>query len=285
VGGPGAYRNPRLSPDGTRVAVQRFDSATSSTDLWVIDLVRNVPAKFTFAQPGEFNAAPIWSPDGMRIAWQTGRGQTVGGAVFQKLSSGASKDEKIRDLPAGSIIDEWVHGIGLLFHDGSPGSSKAALQVFPMEGGERRVVGEAQSLTHARVSPDGRWIAFTSTDTGRPEVYVQNFPTPAERIPISVGGGDQPVWRRDGRELFFLSTDGKLMAVPVDLSERATVGAPVTLFSAPIDGAGQAFAGHQYDVAQDGQRFLVNARAKPQASPQTVSPITIVVNWTAGLEK
>ncbi len=289
LGPPGAYRNPRLSPDGTRLVVQRLDDSTTSSDLWVIDVTRNVPVRFTFAQSGSVNNAPVWSPDGSRIAWQGALGFTNSGTVFQKLASGTGKDEKVGDLLPGSIIDEWVRGVGILFHDGSPGSAKSGLQVLPMEGGGApRMLGDTRSLlTHARVSPDGRWVAFTSADSGRPDVYIQNFPTPSERILVSTAGGIQPLWRPDGRELFFLSPDGTLMSVTLELSPRAKVGVPVALFPSRVEGGGQATGGiwHQYDITPDGKRFLVNTLAQAQPQTQTAPPITVIVNWNAALEK
>jgi hypothetical protein len=178
-----------------------------------------------------------------------------------------------------------------LYHDGSVGATKAGVQVLPMDGSEPRMLGDARALvTHTRIAPDGHWIAYTSSETGRPDVYLQNFPTPSQRVRVSPSGGDQPVWRPDGRELFFFSSDGTLMGVPIDLRAKDPVGAPVALFSVAVEGAGQAFPGvwHQYDVAPDGKRFLVNTLTQsqqPDSPTQTATSLTVVVDWTAALPK
>jgi hypothetical protein len=132
--------------------------------------------------------------------------------------------------------------------------------------------------THARVSSDGRWVAFTSADSGQLEVYVQNFPTPAGRWQVSTNGGLQPKWRRDGKELFYLGMDSMLMSVPVTLGSLAEVGKPQPLFQTRVEPA-TGVIWHQYDLTADGQRFLVN-------TPEAVSsPVTVVLNWPALLKQ
>jgi Tol biopolymer transport system component len=128
--------------------------------------------------------------------------------------------------------------------------------------------------THARVSPDGAWVAFGNADSGRFEIFIQNFPTASGRWQISTDGGIQPKWRGDGKELFYLTFDGTIVAVPLTLGALPEVGKPQRLFDSRIDST-TGFTWHQYDVSPDGQRFLVN-------TPETlVSPLTVVVNWTA----
>ena len=288
LGPRGGYRNPRISPDGSRVVVERSDDATSSADLWLIDVARQVPTRFTFAPPNALNMAALWSPDGARIAWQLRDSPGAASTIFQKPAGGTGKEEQVGSaVPVATTIDDWVDGMGILLHDGASPPRAPGLQLLPLDGGKPRLLGDARSiLTHARVSPDRRWIAFTSSDTGRPEVYVQNFPTPSERIQISAEGGIQPLWRPDGKELFFLAADGTVMAVPIQLSQRATVGAPVALFSTRMEGGGTGTGGiwHQYDITPDGHRFLVNTLAQEEQLQATL-PITIVVNWAAGLKQ
>ncbi len=287
LGDPAGHRNPRISPDGTRVVVERSDDAISSVDLWLLDMARKVPTKLTFAAANFGNVAPLWSPDGTRVAWQSRIAAGAPPTIFHKRIGGTAKDEKIRLLPGASSIDDWAGEMGILFHDGGIPPRAPGLQILPLDGGEPRMLGAARTiLTHARMSPepDRRWIAYTSSDTGRPEIYVQNFPTPTESIPVSANGGIQPLWRRDGRELFFLAPDGTLMAAPIQVSPRLAAGEPVALFPTRVEGGGTMSPGiwHQYDITRDG-RFLINTLVQDQSTPSTF-PITVVVNWAAGLK-
>jgi hypothetical protein len=136
--------------------------------------------------------------------------------------------------------------------------------------------------THARVSPDGRWVAYASNESGRFEIFLRNFQKPVGNRQISTGGGIQPVWRRDGKELFYIAPGGKLMSVALKLGDDGETSAPVELFQTRMAGVGSPTSGlsQQYDVTPDGQRFLVNT-AVEQA---TLAPVTVVVNWTAGLK-
>jgi Tol biopolymer transport system component len=266
LGEPRPYRNPRLSPDGKRVAVEIVDRS-GNRDIWLIDVARSVPVRFTF-DPGR-DAAPVWSPDGQKIAWQGNL------AMYMKPSSGMGREETLRD--EAWIPDDWLpDGSGLLCHPNAP----RQVSLVSLTAGDRtpRPVVEGRVITtHARVSPDGRWVAFANTDSGRFEVYVQNFPTPAGRWQVSVDGGLQPKWRGDGKELFYLAMDGMLMAVPLSLGVLAEVGKPEPLFQTRIE-ATTGFTWHQYDVSPDGRRFLVNT---PEIS---TTALTVVVNWPALLK-
>ena len=273
LGDPAGHRNPRISPDGTRVVVERSDDAISSVDLWLLDMARKVPTKLTFAAANFGNVAPLWSPDGTRVAWQSRITAGAPPTIFHKRIGGTAKDEKIRLLPGASSIDDWAGEMGILFHDGGIPPRAPGLQILPLDGGEPRMLGAARTiLTHARMSPepDRRWIAYTSSDTGRPEIYVQNFPTPTESIPVSANGGIQPLWRRDGRELFFLAPDGTLMAAPIQVSPRLAAGEPVALFPTRVEGGGTMSPGiwHQDDITHDG-RFLINTLVQDQSTPST----------------
>jgi Tol biopolymer transport system component len=263
LGEPRNYRNPRISPDGARLAVELVDNA-GNRDVWLMDMARGVPVRFTF-DPGR-DASPVWSPDGKQIAWQGNS------AVYLKASSGEGREERLRG--EAWIPDDWSRdGGALLYHPSPP------LQVWlrPLAAGaapERPVIEGRGITTHARVSPDGRWVAFASADSGRFEIYVQNFPNPAGRWQVSASGGLQPKWRQDGKELFYLAADGRMMAAPVALGALVEIGQPQPLFQTRIE-VSTGITWHQYDVAPDGQRFLVN-------TPEIVtSPATVVLNWPA----
>ena len=127
----------------------------------------------------------------------------------------------------------------------------------------------------ANLSPDGRWIAYVSDESGKFEVYVQSFPTPSGKWQVSTEGGNSPRWRRDGKELFYVAPDRKLMAVPVKLGTIFEAGAPGALFEANINPGGGPGIGHQYDVTADGQRFLLNLEPRETST----TPLTVVLNW------
>jgi Tol biopolymer transport system component len=266
VGEPRSYRNPRLSPDGSRIAVELVD-ATGNRDIWLLDVARGVPVKFTFDRGRD--SAPVWSADGKYVAWQGAA------AVYMKPSSGGGREEVLHR--EAWIPDDWPAGHGLLVHPSAP----RQVWLLPLSGekAEPRPVIEGRVITtHARVSSDGAWVAFASNDSGRFEVYIQNFPTPTGRWQISTNGGIQPKWRRDGKELYYLSQDGTIAAVPVKLGALPEVAKPQLLFQSRLD-LTTGFTWHQYDVSPDGQRFLVNT------PDTTTSPLTIVVNWTTGLTR
>ncbi len=267
IGEPGLYRNPRLSPDGTRVVAEMVDKS-GGRDIWIIDVARTLSTRFTF--DGGRNASPVWSPDGRSIAWQ-GNSQTL-----VKPSSGAGKEQSLRPEPW--IPDEWLpDDKGLLYHPGQP----RQVWLLPLNGEDRtpRPVIEGRDITtHARVSPDGRWVAFATQEPGRFEVFVQNFPTPVGRWQVSTGGGIQPKWRSDGKELFYLALDGSLMSVPVTLGDTFERGSAAPLFQTRLEIL-TGLVWHQYDVSRDGQRFLINMPDSFKAPP-----LTVVVNLPALLK-
>ena len=262
IGEPNTYRNPRLSPDGRRVAVEQLDRS-GNRDIWILDVERGTASRFT-SDPGR-DASPVWSRDGRRLAWQ---GNT---SLLMKNTVGGP-DEVLRKEPW--IPDDWLSGdTGLLYHPIQP----RAVWLLPFAGVDRtpRPVIEGRSITtHARLSPDGRWVAFSSTESGVFQVFVQNFPSGTVRIPVSIDGGLQPKWRPDGKELFYLSFNSKLMSVPITLGDDTVeAGRPQELFDTQIEPT-TGSVWHQYDVAPpDAQRFLLNVPVIPE------SAVTVVVNW------
>jgi Tol biopolymer transport system component len=240
---------------------------SGNRDIWLIDTERGLPTRFTFDAGRD--AAPVWSPDGSKIAWQ-GNANT-----YIRSSSGTGREESLKPEPW--IPDDWLpDGSGLLFHPGAP----RQVWLLPMTGSGRtpslRIDG--RSITsHARLSPDGRWVAFVSNDTGRFEVNLQSFESPSGTWRISTNGGIQPKWRHDGKELFYLSLDGTLMSVPVTLGALPEIGKAQPLFQTRVEPT-LGFVWHQYDVALDG-RFLVNT---PQADN---TPVTVIVDWPALMKR
>jgi Tol biopolymer transport system component len=279
IGAPAEYEIPTLSPANHQVAVHRVDP-TLGTEVWLMDPTRNNPSRLTFERT--INFAPTWSPDGSRIAFSSNRTGTFG--LYQKLSSGAGREELLVDTASnGAYPTGWsADGRFLLFtRAGKAGFDVWLLPLF----GDRKPYAFSESIANesqARLSGEGRWLAYTSDETGTPEVFVQPFPTTGAKWQVSTGGGFDPQWRRDDREMFYIATDGKMMAVPVNgVSSTFEVAAPQALFQTRTPTMRGPLLFGNYAPAADGQRFLVNTIAV-DAPP---IPITVVLNWTPALSK
>ena len=239
IGPPGAYRNPRLSPDGSRLVVEIGESAISR-DLWLADAADGWAFRpFTFGRMRL--VSPVWAPDGNHIAW--GGGLWGAQQIFRKPSSGAGKEELLLEERGDWVVDDWLSD-AVLYHDGGASGGSPGLRLLPSSGSRSASTspeGRTFLTTHARVSPDGRWVAGVSLVSGYRDVYVQDFPAAIGKWRISTAGGDEPKWRRDGKELFYLALDGKLMAVPIKLGTTTPgAGVPVPLFQTRVEGAGGA---------------------------------------------
>jgi len=273
VGQPGPWIGHRLSPDEQRLVVARQESQALTTDLYLWDLARGTETRFTF-DPG--NDGPlVWSPDGSRIVWYSDRAGEQN--LYQKAASGAGQDELLWRSAYTKIPLSWsADGRFLLFYEANP-QTRLDLWVLPMEGEHKPWpwLNTPAIETFAAFSPDGKWIAYQSDESGRHEIYVQAFapgaPASGVRAPLSTGGGQYPVWRRDGRELYYRSPDNKLMAMDVTLGAQVKAGTPRELFT--VIG--------NFEAARDGQRFLVSAGAAETGVP----PFTVVLNWMAELKK
>ena len=272
LGTPAVHWDPRLSHDGRRLAVAVEDSRGNS-DVWIHDLARKVSTRFTFDPDADLG--PVWSPDDGRIVFTSYRRGP--GDLFQKLSAGAGAEELVLGSPHRKIATDWSpDGRWLAYHSNMP---KTSWNTFMLALPDRKpsvyLDGPFPELASV-FSPDGRWIAYVSAEAGVSEVYVQSFPRGAGKWQISSGGGTMPVWRRDGREIFFLASDGRLMAAGVNTSPNFDVETPRPLFATNV----RNFVGlsrRQFDVTADGQRFILNAAVEEQGA----APITLVQNWAA----
>jgi serine/threonine-protein kinase len=274
IGLVGPYRNPALSPDGTRVAVERTDPQSGTQDIWLIDVARGVASRFTFDAHNDIY--PVWSPDGSRIAFGSDRDGGVFG-LYEKPANGATSEVLLLKAAEGAAPYSWApDGQMLVYRTG-----QFRLGLLPRAGTQKPHLLEQTAFLQgpAQVSPTGRWIAYSSSESGRQEVYVRSFPTPGGKYQISKDGGNLPRWRRDGKELFFYSLDGQLTAVPVGGDTALDVGTAVPLFRAPLLPGGIGVR-QQYDVTRDGQRFLLNLITDDTPT----ATITVVVNGTAGLK-
>jgi Tol biopolymer transport system component len=271
-----------LSPDGARAAVSALEPGASGRDIWVFDVARGLRTRFTFDPEEE--TTPIWSPDGLRLVFSKARNGRL--ELFEKASSGAGSEKELLSDPVSKYGLSWSpDGRHLLYAIGVSAQS-SRLAVLNMVGDPKptQLLKSSFDETPAVFSPDGRWIAYSSNESGRYEVYVTGFTERSGKWQVSVAGGDRPRWRRDGRELFYLSGN-KLMSAAVTIDDRGfAIGAANPLFDVrPSDRTGVFGVRmmHVYDVTADGQRFIVNT-----ASDQTsVTPVTLVVNWPAALSR
>ena len=275
VGDPdgGNPLSPSLSTDQRRLAFHR--NVGGNADIWLLDTGRGVLSRFTSNAANDIH--PMWSPDGSRILFMSNRSGAYG--LYEKSTIGAG-DEKLVLSTQNQPTDWSRDGRFVLVQRRDP---KTSNDIWALPMGTNRepfpVVQTDFEERSGQFSPDGKWIAYESTESGRWEIYVQPFPGPGARVQISVNGGAQVRWRADGKELFFMALDDRLMAVPIALPSTggsAEAGAAVPLFATHVGGAVQSFSRQQYFVSPDGQRFLMNTIL--QGGP--ASPITVIVNWT-----
>ena len=269
IGERAALRQIALSPDGTRVAASRRTTGTTTYDLWLFDVVRGVSSRFT-TDPVNNEDNPVWSPDSQRIAFNCGLD------LCEKALAGGDA-RVLLTTQEQKIPEDWSKDGRFLTYE-SPNNG-FGLWILPLAGDRQpfAFLKDPFPKNEPHFSPDGRWMLYMSDESGRSEIYLQPFQTPGERIRISDGGGGLPRWRQDGKELFYLSLDGQLMAVGVKLGPAPELGIPKVLFQTPIRSV-QATIDH-YDVSPDGQRFVV-------ISPATdAAPLTVIVNWQEELKK
>ena len=266
VGSPGNTYTPRLSHDNRRIGFGLGDPG----DIWLEDLARHVSTRLTFDPADDSDS--IWSPDDTRIVFSSQR--SGAGDLYQKAASGTGSDELLFSSKNLKIpTDISPDGRYVLFFDLNP-KTKWDLMVLSLP--DRKVTPFLQTEfdeTLGMFSPDGHWVAYMSNESGRFEIYVQPFPGPGGKWQVSTAGGTAPVWRRDGKELFYLTPDRKVMALRVKTGVTFEAEVAKPLFEAHI----RNDPDRQYDVSNDGQRFLINAPLGEETSP----PITLVQSWTA----
>jgi Tol biopolymer transport system component/DNA-binding winged helix-turn-helix (wHTH) protein len=266
---------PSLSRDESRIVVARKDVATNNNDLWLTDPRGDNPVKFTF-DPGS-DLLGLWSPDGRRIVWTSTRNGRFD--LYEKEVSSSGKDALLlRSDEAKFPLDWSADGRYLLYRQIGPQTSHDIF-VLPTGGGRKpfSYLQTPAMENGAAFSPDGRWIAYASDESGRVEVYVESFPTHGGKRQISPGGGSGPRWRADGKELYYHSLDGKLMAVSVtNGGETLATGTPTALFSFRPAGAPTV---PSYTATRDGQRFLLSAIVDTVPG----APLSVVQDWTAGV--
>jgi Tol biopolymer transport system component len=309
LGQPHNGSHPRLSPDGKQIAFHDSVSGQQS-NVWIYDIGRDLRVRLTTDPAGD--GFPVWSPDGERLIFasqrrtNTAQGESSAAApgrrgrggvevtLFEKPSNGAVPEQMLLPAEPGKSMFpyDWSRDGRLLVVeklDLAAGSEQGDLWVVPLTGDRKPFPYLATSFSEGEpaLSPDGRWLAYVSNESGSFQVVVQPFPDPSGgKWQISTKGGHFPRWRRDGREIYYLDPDRQMVAVSVATERKFEVGKSTPLFAAPF--GSPASAGNAltipYDVSADGQRFLVSAPLTATQAP-TQTPITVITNWTASLKR
>ena len=278
LGAPADQSNPRISPDGKRVAVNIIDPQTGNMDVWIHESSGGIATRFT-SDPA-FDALPVWSPDGRQIAFNSIR---RGRVFYRKSSSGGGREEEIFHSEKVIYPTDWSPDGRFILYQAVDPTTNLELWVLPV-GGDRKPVPFIKTtfgVSQGQFSPDGRWVAYSSNESGNWEVYVAPFPGPGDNWKVSSAGGFEPRWRQDGKELFYIAPDGKLMAVAMRGQSTFDAGPPMPLFQTHRREHISTVDLFSYDVSSDGQRFLVNTDVGEGDSP----PLTVVLNWMADLKK
>ena len=276
IGDAGQFGDPALSPDGRRLAYNQLDPRTGKSDVWIRDLARGVSSRFTFRTGN--NGGAVWSADGTSLAFMSINGGTR--EFFQKPSGGQGEEVPLLKQDDGApLLVDWSRDGRYFAYVARSKDTGLDVWVLPTFGDRKpiRITSLPSDETLPVFSPDGRYIAYRSAESGRPEIYVQTFPEPSGKWQVSIAGANEPHWRADGKELYFRGIDQKLMAVEIQTQGGFQAGTPVMLFAASTQsGAGLR---NRFIPAQAGDRFVV---VSPQ-SRESIGPTTVVLNWDAGL--
>ncbi|MGA2184675.1 MAG: protein kinase [Bryobacteraceae bacterium] len=275
LGEPGVMANPTISPDGSRVALDISDQKANNVDVWLESTKGAGNTRFTF-DPAE-EVVGVWSRDGSIVAYRANL--AVGSGLDLKRSTGLEQEKRLAQVRGTDDIfpNSWsLDDRQILCTHSTPTGSR--LELLPAAGGSPTLfLASKGGKSNGMISPDGKWVAYASDDSGDWEIYVTTFPGAAGKWQVSRRGGTEPRWRADGREIFYVAPTGMLMAVPVDSGAGFSTDPPVPLFQiharAPISSS-DVFT---YDAAKDGQRFLVNRYVKPDR----ITPLSIVLNAAA----
>jgi hypothetical protein len=281
AGDPRNILSPRISPDQKSVAFYQGDGM--SLDIWLFDVERGSTTRLTSGP--DIAYFPVWSPDGSRIAYFVSRPSET--LVIERPASGMGKETVLYRTNGKFLFPASWSRDRLMLVD--PSNSFYVLPTGPQgSGGERQPIPFPESPAqgrHPSISPDGRWLLYSATQTGRREVFIESMPEQmggpraGSRRQVSIGGGTQPAWRPDGKEIFYVAADGKMMSVSVDPDgDTPKVRLPKSLFPTHLE---IDYVFRQYDVSADGKRFLL---AQP-LDESAAAPITVIVNWPALLKK
>jgi eukaryotic-like serine/threonine-protein kinase len=278
LGKPGAFVEFAISPDEKTLAARIGN--TSQSDIWLEDMGRGVLSRFTFRSGSARN--PVWSPDGANVAFSSLAPGSYAFDIFRKPAGGNGQEELLLHAGINGWPEDWSPDGKWIAYQQEGQKTGIDISLLPLTGDRKPVSYLETSFDEreARFSPDGKWMAYQSSESGQFQVYVQTVPPSGAKYQISSSGGTQPQWRRDGKELFYISADQKLMAVAVRLGATVEAGVPEPLFPVVLT----QFAGVAYRPSHNGQRFLVNVPAGGAAAA-AAQPLTVVTNWQAAPKK
>jgi Tol biopolymer transport system component len=262
------------------VALDRVVSG--NRDVWILEPARHITTRFTF-DPG-IDFAPVWSPNADRIVFASATNGPL--ELHLKPSAGTGNVDILAGSSQAKIPMDWSRDGRFIIYREVDQKNGNDLWILPLSGDRKPYPFPATPFNeaNAQFSPDVRWVAYQSDESGRYEIYVQPFPGPGGKWQVSNAGGTQPRWNRNGKELFYLAADSKLMSVTIETTSAGQTFkaiTPVELFAAHIVEVAPTTQRHQYAVSPDGQRFLINVPAESAA----VSPITVVLNWNPAAKK
>jgi Tol biopolymer transport system component len=270
VGEPRVYRQGALSPDEKRFAAQIVDPKVGTSDIWLLDLSSGILSRMT-SDPANKDTVE-WSPDGREILFSSNQTGVLN--LYRKVVGGG--DAQLIQASTEAVFPaEWLKDGSMTFMDLN---GKSFYRLAPGGGSKPETLLKTEYMKdEPRVSPDGRWVAYNTNESGRWEVYIAAFPSFTERRQVSNNGGVQGYWRKDGKELFYLSLDGNLVSVPIKPGPTLENGIPKVLFPTRIP---VQFNFDQFAVTGDGQRFLLLEAIESEAKP-----FTVVLNWPAAVKR
>jgi serine/threonine-protein kinase len=273
---PGSYDTPRVSPDGSRAVTAILDRQTGNSQIWTFDLARPLLTRFTFTTSSCW--FPCWTPDGRRVTFSLATGRAPD--LSWKSGDGTGAEERLATMDYAQFPTSWSRdGRTLLFTDEHP-ETKYDIWFLPVadEGEPQPWLKSHFVETAAVFSPNGRWIAYQSDETGRFEIYVKPFEGRGRKQPVSTNGGTEPLWAPNGRELFYREGD-KMMAVAVEADPEFSAARPRLLFEGRYS---RSSVLANYDITPDGQRFLL---VNPGEQESALTQINVVLNWFEELKR
>ncbi len=273
VGKPDVYGNVFLAPEGKRISADILDLASQNTDIWTEELGSEKPKRLTFDP--SIDVVPIWNPDGKQIVFSSNR--LTGFNLYVKSADGAEEEKLIAQDDSDKLPNDWSRdGKTILYTRG-----KDLWYVTLPDLKCAEFLKAPSVLRNGQFSPDGKWVAYASNETGKWQIYVTSFPDARGKWQVSADGGEQPRWRGDGKEVYYMAPDGKLMAAPVTTGVNFDAGTPVALFQSGARPAISSNDTFDYGVSRDGQRFLIITQAKQEEA----QPISVILNWSAKLNR
>jgi serine/threonine protein kinase len=280
LGSEADLANPRISPDGKRVVLDITDHQSGNCDVWIYQSSGGIATRLT-SDPA-LDAGPIWSPDGERIAFTSLR--RIHPDIYERSASGSGIDEVLLASERTKYLNDWSPDGRFILYRAFDEKTNLELWTLPVGGEKKEPISflkAAFGVSHGQFSPDGRWVVYQSNESGKWEIYVAPFPGPGGNWKISTTGGSEPRWRRDGKELYYLARDGKLMAAEVKPGATFEAGTAAALFQMRRREHISAADLFSYDVAADGQRFLVNTDIETPSPTQ----LAVFANWSAAVKR